>query len=149
MFSGALIPASENLGAGFFLALLISSLRYLARKNNWTKGNFQVITYVLAFFLTGLYGVANHTLRYLGSDVALTVVFIFWGIGGLITVMVGNFIPFWVMHISNNFFFDVKRLFDSDLARGGIILTLVLLTSLYVWLYIIRKRKKIITSEFV
>jgi len=136
MFSSALIPASENLGAGFLIAFLFFGAKWLGRKYDWTKGTFAVLAWIVFPLIVGVYGVGNHVLRYSASTTALIVVFIFWYIIGL------NFIPGWVMHFANNFFFDIRRLFDVDVARlwiGGVIALLVLI---YIYLYFLRKRKK-------
>ena len=142
MFSSALIPISENAGAGFFIAFLFWGIRRLARKYSWKKANFLVLSWVVIPMISGVYGVLNHVLRYSSSETALYVVFFFWLIGGLITILTGSFIPFVVMHFANNFFYDIKRLLDIDVMKFYIIGAIVVLIILYLYLYTFRKKKQ-------
>lgn len=114
IFNVSLVPISENLTHAALIAFIIVIFRFVARKYNWSTQNFISITLLIVFLLGGLYGVANHQLRYPNSDIALTVVFFFWSIGGVISVLTGMFIPFMIMHTSNNFFIDARELFSND-----------------------------------
>lgn len=130
LFSSALAPASENLGLAFILAFGIFTLRRIARKRNMSKWQFTILCIGLLTFIGGLYGLTNHLLRYGGSDLSLTVVFMFWSVGALVTLVTGSFIPFWMMHITNNVFFDLSHFFSSDIVYGvviGIIISLGIL----------------------
>ncbi|MEK6885319.1 MAG: hypothetical protein AABY22_37150 [Nanoarchaeota archaeon] len=132
-FSAILIPISENLDAAAVIAFTIFITRFFARKYNWTKLNFQTTAIFAVVILVGVFGIINHTLRYQISDIALATVFFFWAIGGLITVLTGSFIPFWVMHISNNLFFDLTKSFSNDVVITytiGIILLMTLMFGL-------------------
>ena len=113
IFTSLLIPASENLGAAFIIAFAFFGLRWIARKRNLSRGNFVGFVYLIPL-LVGFYGVANHLLRYGASEISLLGVFMFWTIGGVITIMTYSFIPFWVMHISNNLFFDLQRFYANE-----------------------------------
>lgn len=113
IFSGGLIPAAENLGLAFVIALSIFGTRYIARKYNITSESFMGIAW-FGILLGGVYGVLNHMMRYGGSDISLITVFIFWALGALMTLASGSFIPFWIYHICNNLFFDLKRYYSSE-----------------------------------
>jgi len=142
LFSAGLIPSSENLGAAFLIALSIVLIRSWARNGNWGKGNFVALCYLLIPAAVGLIGIANHTLRYAGSDVALLTVFLFWTLGALITLLTGSFIPFFVMHLLNNLFLDLHRFFSSDIVIWYIGIALGVALILYLILYVFRKRRK-------
>lgn len=142
LFSGALVPISENLGAGFLIAFLFYLTRKMARMGNWKRANYVILVYAVFPLLTGVVGVMNHILRGY-TETQLWVVFIFWTIGGFITILTGNIIPFIVMHFDNNFFYDVKRLFVSDVITTYFFISITILIVLYIlYLFWIRKRKK-------
>lgn len=143
LFSSALIPAAENLGSAFLLAFFIFLIRQECRKRNVSKVNFIIYIYS-TIFIIGLYGVANHLLRYSGQETSLGIVFIFWTFGALITLLTGNFIPFWIIHIFNNFFYDIKRYFSSDIILFSYIVFLVVLGLFYIYFYIIKKKGKVV-----
>ena len=84
----------------------------------------------------------NHILRYGISDFNLVYVFLFWTIGGLITVITGSFIPFWVMHINNNLFIDLKTYFTSDAVTTWAAIAIIVLIILFVILYARKKKNK-------
>lgn len=134
LFSSFLVPVAENLDLAFVLALGVFTLRYSARKYDWTPGNFIGSQYTL-IFLGGLFGVANHLLRYSGSDVAVLTVLSFWTIGSLITILTGSFLPFLCMHFANNVFFDLGRFLSNEVLTIYTGLTLVGFIILYVILY--------------
>jgi len=113
LFSSTLIPISENLGASFLIALSLFGLRFYARKKNLSSANFTGFAYFI-ILLVGIYGVANHSLRYSGSDIALWTVFLFWAFGAVMTLITGSFIPFLVMHATNNLFIDLGRFFSNE-----------------------------------
>jgi len=138
LFSSLLIPISENLGAAFFIAMALFFLGFYARKIKMSSPTFSILAIFAIPILIGAYGVINHLLRYSGADLSLVIVFFFWYIGGLITVLTGTFIPFWVMHIANNVFYDMQRLFSSDTVVISTIMVLVLISVAYAIIY--RKR---------
>jgi len=135
LFSSLLIPISENLGAAFVIAMGLFVLGFVARKYKMDKTSFVIFALTLIPLLVGGFGLANHTLRYQGVDIALMVVFVFWAIGGFITVATGSFIPFWIMHIMNNLFYDARRLFDADSIIVWTIALLFLLAVGYIYVY--------------
>ncbi len=138
LFSSLLIPISENLGAAFLIGILLFGLGMLARKIKMSSPTFSILAIFTIPLLIGAYGVINHLLRYSSSDLALIIVFFFWYIGGILTILTGTFIPFWVMHLVNNLFFDMQRLFDSDVVVIYTIGVLVLISIAYFIIY--RKR---------
>lgn len=140
VFSLSAVVPSENLGAGFLLAFALFSLRVVARKYKLSSQNFRLIALFGIPLLIGTYGVINHTLRYHNSDTALTVVFFFWALGGLLTVLIGNAIPFLVMHGANNFFGGVKEVFSSDTVTLLILMVVASLAFVYYWFFIRVKR---------
>jgi hypothetical protein len=142
IFSSALIPASENLGAAFLIAFSLFGLRMIARRVNMGKTNFQLIALFIIPILVGLYGFANHNLRYQGFDLSLVVVFFFWYTGGFITMLTGSFIPFWVMHISNNLFFDFRRFFSEDIVAIYVGIVLTILIAVYIITYGIKPKRR-------
>jgi hypothetical protein len=131
LYSSTLIPASENAGLAFLLSFVIFGYRFVARKLKMSKGNFQIFLYLLVPLSAGLYGTTNHILRYGSSDLNLFVVFVFWAIGGLLTLVTGNFIPFWVLHIMNNLFYDLGLYFSNELVLIYTIATLIALIAIY------------------
>jgi hypothetical protein len=142
IFSAGLIPSSENLGAAFLIAFLIVLIRMYARRGGWGKANFTVLCYMLIPITVGLIGVANHTLRYSGSDVALMTVFVFWTLGGFVTLFTGSFIPFFVIHLYNNLFLGLNTFFSYDNIIVYVGIYLVILLAMYLGLYVFRKRRK-------
>lgn len=140
-FKFLLIPLAENLQALAFGVLSLLVLRIVAVKNKWSKGTFQAVSIVTIILVTGLVGFGNHQLRYGASDLSGIIVFTFWSIGGLLTVITGSFWPFAIMHAANNLFYDLQREFSSD---SVVISSFLIIAFLVVWLIylLIRKRKK-------
>ena len=138
-FSSILIPIAENLGAAATIAFTIFLVRFGARKYGWSKQNFQLIAITSAVLIAGLFGLVNHTLRYQTSDIALGIVFLFWAFGGLISLITGSFIPFWIMHIANNLFFELTKFFSNDSIVIYTIFVIILLIVLF-GLTFIKKR---------
>lgn len=140
-FSSLLIPISENLGAAAVLAVFIFLLVLFGVKYNLSKGNYNAIVWIAVPILFGFYGYINHLLRYGGSDTSKMVVFIFWAVGGLLTVITTSFIPFLMMHFDNNFFFDLKRLFGSEIQFLLFAFGIVILIVFYLWMYVFKKKE--------
>ncbi len=112
IFSSALVPIAENLDAIALLALSYFGLQLLAKKIKMSKADFRGFAFALSLTV-GIYGIANHLLRY-GSEVALSIVGIFWTVGSFITIAIGNFVVFLNMHFVNNVLFDLARYFAAD-----------------------------------
>lgn len=136
LFSSALVPAAENLGSAFLIAFLLFALRKYSRKNNLNKENFLIFSFVLIPIIAGLYGLSNHLLRYGSQESSLIVVFFFWTFGALITLITGSFIPFWCMHIFNNFFYDLARFASNESIFAFAGLGLLGLAVLYFFKYV-------------
>jgi len=136
IFSSMLVPASENLGAAFLIAFSLFLARKYCRRENVSRANFLMFVFILIPLVVGMYGLSNHMLRYGGLDQSLIVVFFFWMLGALITLLTDSFIPFWCMHIFNNFFFDLKRFTSNEsiLVWSGLVFVLMAVT--YFLIYI-------------
>ena len=139
LYKGALIPAAENLGAAFGFAFFLFILRYYARKWNWGKAAFIVSAVFLALISFAAYGWINHLLRYQNVEIAMFNVLLFWMVGGLITVLSGSFIPFWIMHICNNLFYELSQHFTNEMIAIFTGAFVIGLGVLYVMLFIRRK----------
>lgn len=139
IYNSSLIPAAENLGAAFFWALIFFFWRNFCRKRNVPKWSFVLVTVILAILVFMTYGVINHQLRYQFDEVAIQNVMIIWGVGGVITVMTGSFIPFWVLHTVNNIFVDLHASFASDIIRNWTIGVVIILVVAYILLFVRRK----------
>lgn len=135
LFSTVLVTISENLGAGFFMAVILAGIRLYARKTDMSSNSFVLISRFLLPILVGIYGLSVHLMRYAGFDTSLTVVFIFWFIGGLITVLTGSFMPFLTMHIANNFFYSLSESFSSDIVQNTAFIGIAILIGLYFLIY--------------
>jgi hypothetical protein len=139
IYSALIVPAAENLGAAFLIASLVFLLKFLSKKYSWDKSSFTILCWTLVPTFTAIYGYLNHLLRYSSSDVALTSVLMFWFIGGLITIISGSFIPFWVLHICNNLFFSLAVQFSND---NILIWTIVVEVVMIILFYILFMNKK-------
>lgn len=142
LFAGSLVAASENLGSAAVLALVLVSLRRYARKSKMSRQNFQILAWTVGIVAVGLYGLVNHISRYSSQDVALTTVFLFWAFGGLITMITGSFIPFWIAHITNNVFFDLGKSLAAETTYIYVVGFIALMSILYAYLYFFRKKKE-------
>lgn len=139
IFKGALIPAAENLGAAFLFAFVLFLWRYLCRDKKLPVGLFIGGAIILALLTFAFYGYINHIMRYENLELAMATVLGFWTVGGLVTVLTGSFIPFWIMHICNNLFYELGKHYTNEvigLWTGGFVIALGLM---YVLLFIRRK----------
>lgn len=138
LYSSTLVPISENLGLALVLLVTILVIRVFARKKNWTSNNFGIMVYLLVPLMGAIYWIINHLLRYGGSDTTLITVFGFGLAMSVITVLTGSFIPAWILHASNNLFYDMQRLFtrDSVLMLVGIVIVVLI-----VFYFIIFRKK--------
>lgn len=137
IYSSTLIPGAENLGGAAFIALLILIIGILVRtgKIKVSPETHTVIIILVLIFGLMLFGLGNHLLRYGGSEVALQTVILFWGIGGALTALTGNFIPFWIMHIVNNLFFDLSRFFSNEIMFPVTIGVIIVMIVIYGFIY--------------
>lgn len=142
VYSSALIPAAENLGAAFLFGLLFVLLRRFARKTQMDPVLFIILSIFLAIIVFLAFGLINHQLRYSGQEIALTTVAIFWALGGLITALSGSFVPFWILHIGNNLIYALSRLSSVDAVKGWIIGFGILCIILYVLTFVLNNKKR-------
>jgi hypothetical protein len=140
IYSSALVPISENLQPAFFTALYIFILLYLAHKKDWKPSTFWVLVWVGVPIIFGMSGYLNHLLRYADSDVSLRVVLSFWVAGGIITVLFGSFIPFWINHLENNLFYSLSQHFSNDVILLYTVGFEILLIIGFVYIYLIKKK---------
>ena len=141
IFSSALVPIAENLDAIALLALSYFGLQLLAKKIKMSKADFRGFAFALSLTV-GIYGIANHLLRY-GSEVALSIVGIFWTVGSFITIAIGNFVVFLNMHFVNNVLFDLARYFAADAIKIYFGVFIVALIIGYMWWYGQVKKQKL------
>jgi hypothetical protein len=139
IYTTLLIPVAENLGLAVILFLTILSVRMLARKGNWSKTNFNIVTWVSCIFFGIAYWLINHLLRYRGADFDLMTIAGFGLMMTLLTLATGSFIPAWIMHIANNLFYDMQRLFSRDNVIIFVVMVIIALIFLYVFTF--RKKK--------
>lgn len=135
IYSGLLIPGSENLGSGLLFAFVIVMLGVLARKVKFERSIHSYMIYILMPVVFLIFGVGNHLLRYRGSEVALTTVGVFWAVGGFLTAISGSFLIFWNLHICNNLFVDLARYFSNESILVGSIVTILILIVIYSLIY--------------
>lgn len=131
LFTTFLVPVAENLYFTGILVLALVGIGAIARRNSWSYSDFLGVSTLILFVLGGLVQVAYHSLRYSGSDISLMVVFFFWGIGALMTLFTGSFIPFWVLHVVNNLIYDLRRFISADSTSIIIGAILVVIAILY------------------
>ena len=141
LYNFTLIPAAENFGAAFFWGLVMLGWRHFCRKKNINKWSFVIVAILLSVLVFGTYGIINHMMRYGTSDIAKVNVIMFWSLGGLITVLTGSFIPFWVMHGNNNLFYDLAvKNFANDAVRNWAIGVVIVFIIIFILLYVRRKK---------
>jgi hypothetical protein len=141
LYSAALVAVSENLGAAFFWAMILVFIRAFARNVKMNKDGFIIFSVIMCILAYLTYGFVLHQLRYQGSEVALISVLIFWAVGGLITILSGSFIPFWIMHIANNLFYDLSKYYSSDIIFIWTIGSIIFLGLIYVVAFIRRNNR--------
>lgn len=133
---------SETLGALFLIALFGLILGIFVYRQKLAYSTFTVLFIIGGSLLSMAYGIINHLSRYGSSDIAMSSVTLFWLIGGLITTLTGSVIPFLIMHDINNFFYRFSKLFSSDVIAFTTFSVILLLTFLFLFVYIRKKTKK-------
>jgi hypothetical protein len=142
IWSNFLVPLSENLGLSLLIGIVIIGIRLIAKKYSMSKGNYIALTYASVIAISGIYGFSVHLMHYSGQEQSLLVVLVFWIIMGTLTLITGSFLPAWMMHLNNNLFGDLSSLVTSkDLVFYLMIGVIIALISLYLWLYVFRKKK--------
>lgn len=127
IFSTFLVSGSENIFFAGLLGFVILILTLVAMKYNLSVSEYKQYYYGLSILVGIIFAIIWHLTAYRGSDYALGIVAVFWGLGAFITLATGSFIPFWIIHALNNFFIDFARLFVSDTAvyTVGIIIIII------------------------
>ena len=141
VFQTFLVPASENLGIAFVIAIYIFSLRYYCRKHKVSKQNFYIFALIGTIVLSGAYGFGMHQIVYGGKENSLLNTMAIWVIGGLATFFIGSFVVFWMLHLINNLFINLKSFFPNETIIVIFVFVIGALVALYWFLYI-RKNKK-------
>lgn len=133
-FSTLLTAGSENLFSASLIAIIVLILTLVAIKYKLSVNEYKQYYYIISIVSVIIFAIIWHLTAYRGSDYALPVVAIFWGLGTFITLATGSFIPFWIIHALNNFFIDFVRLAISDTAVymvGGFI---IIIPAVLYWL---------------
>ncbi len=135
LISTAQIPIAENFMAGFTIGLICLIITFISMKYGFSKENNKIYKYFAV--ITGLmvFGFIWHQTVYGSSSIAGTTVALFWGLGALINLLTGFFIPFLILHATNNFFLDFGRLYSSDFVLGFAVFIWVGFIVVYGWLY--------------
>lgn len=132
------IPIAENLMLAFSIGIIIITLKLIAVRIDMSKENYNILKFLFVIIGSSVLGFIWHQTVYGSSEIAGFVVAIFWGLGGLLCIITGSFILYWIMHLMNNFFIDFSRLFSSDVVLFSTISVFVVLGILYFIVY--RKR---------
>lgn len=138
VYQTILIPIAENLPAAALLVLLIIGLGILARRRDWSYGTYFGMLFVTSMILGGLYGYGMHKIAYAGNDISLQIVFGFWAVGMLLTLLTGVFTVFWEMHLINNLYLALAQIYNPDVINFYMGIIILLLSVGYFIFY--RKR---------
>lgn len=143
-YSTLLIPGAENLGLALVIAAAFLTLRFISRKTNMDSTSYKIMALTLIPLVGGLYGVINHLLRYQGSDLSMLIVFFFWLIMSFLIVFTGTFLIGYFLHMTNNFFFDIRGIVGNldNVFNIGIIIMIIIII-IYGFIY----RKKLIGAK--
>jgi len=115
LFNWLMVVTSENAGAFALCAFGIVWLRRVAKKNNWSKGNFMFLSLLLTLLVFTGYGFINHQLRYSNMETALNTVLQFWFFLGAITWAFASFIPAFIAHGVNNTYVEFAKMIKAGL----------------------------------
>lgn len=135
LFSTFLVPGAENLGLALVIVASLLLLRFIARKVNMDKTTFVILATFVIPIIGAFYWLINHLLRYSGQDLNLVKVFLFGWVQSLLTIVTGSFIPAWILHQSNNLFFDLQRLFSSETVLITTIFVMIGIIALYSFIF--------------
>ena len=127
-------PAStaENLGAIFVMSIVLLLLKRFAKKTGMSKAIFILLAIILLTVSCMTYGFINHMMRYQSSDEKMIKVLGFWAVGGFITAISGNAIPFYVMHALNNFYYKIGEIYSSDIVIILSVITTIILIFVFI-----------------
>lgn len=129
------IPIPENFMAGFTIGLISLAITFISIKYNVKPANHKIYKSTAVILGLSLFGFLWHQTVYGSSSIASSVVAVFWGLGALISLATGFFVPFLILHITNNFFIDFGRLYSSDFVFGFTIVSLLVLIIFYGFIY--------------
>lgn len=135
LFSTFLIPIPENLLATAVIGLLLLILTFISIKFKLRESDYFIFSYIGTFFVLGTFGVIWHKTAYPDSDIVAVVIFMFWGIIGLIGLATQSIWPGIIMHQMNNFFIDFSRLYTSDTLVATVITMIFGTLVLYLFMY--------------
>ena len=135
IYSLALVPIPENLGLALIISATIIFVGIIARKYKWGRLNYVWVSATLSLIFASFYGWALHILRYGGSDISLSIVLLFWTVGTLITILIGSFVPFWMLHVTNNLYVNLSSFLSSEAMVLYIIIIDVVLIFIYAIIY--------------
>ena len=134
-FSTLLVAISENTFAMACIGMIFIGTTLISLRYKIPKKDFVQYYYILTPIIMGLLAWAWHNTAYVGSEKSIIAVMIFWAFGTLITIAIGNAIPFYVLHILNNFILTLTIFYSSDFMRYVIIGVIVLTAIIYYLLY--------------
>jgi hypothetical protein len=137
--STAQIPIAENVMFAFAVGLIALIVTLVSIKYNLSKKDHVLYKFMSVIIGSSILGWTWHQTVYSNSSIAGIVVAVFWGIGGLLCLLTGSFIPFLALHVANNLTIDLSRLYSNDFASGMIILFIITLVLIYGFIY--RKNK--------
>ena len=141
----AVEPASTMETLMFFSFMLIQDgflFWLLTRKLNVKFDSYQNLSLFIIPALIGIEWMGFHLLRYGGSDVALQTVFFFGFFGALVTKLFGTIIIWEIWHITNNLFFKLSRLFDSDIIVGVTVSILIGMIILFIMILGLKNKSR-------
>lgn len=135
LFSSFLIPFAENLVAGAVIVLALVGLRILARKTNMKSSTFITLALLISL-LVGIFGISWHNSVYPDSEISKLIVFFFWTLGGFLTLLIGFFFIFAIMHLINNLFIDlIEYLGSIEAIFIYVVGAIILLSIIYLILF--------------
>lgn len=142
VFSTLLIPISEEMLALAVTGIFVLVLVVLSVVFNVSKRDFRIYYLLVIPVLIGLVALIWHNNVYAASDLAQTTVVIFWILKTFLILVTGFFVVGVIFHMANNFFIDFTRLFSDDLVRTVTIAIVLGLTAWYIWLYVIKPKRR-------
>ncbi len=134
-FSSLLIPFAEESMNIFVMSLLVLGLILLAIKYKMSYDNFKIYYFVAIPLIMGVVALIWHSSAYPGSDIAKSVVYLFWTLKAFLILATGFVFIGVAMHQPNNFFIDFSRLYSSDFVLSMTILALIGIVVAYIFLY--------------
>jgi hypothetical protein len=152
LFSAEPASFAETTLMIFILSSLLGVNAYLCSKFKAPSWVYWMFAITLIPLLIGGSWMGIHNVAFGNSEVDLFTTFIFGWVGSLLTVLFGNWIIWWVWHFLNNIFTMVKELYPANESVMLIFWSLwafILISyiAIEIWLYTIRKKKRITYYE--